>query len=131
MLCQIHDPNDPNICCFRGAKFIEDKHMKEAIMQYNLKNPGPPPAPKDEDQNKSLPSQPSFTKPRVNSMAVTFKHSDQTQKQYEEEEESTIQAINKELEQNQAMKELHQPAINMFQSQCIKEIKTDQMQSHM
>ena len=40
MMWKIHDPSDPQKCCFRGPKFIEDKHMRESIMQYNLKNPG-------------------------------------------------------------------------------------------
>ena len=37
MLKQIHDPSDPDNCCFRGPKYIKDKDIRETVMQYNLK----------------------------------------------------------------------------------------------
>ena len=135
MLRQIHDPNDPHKCCFRGAKFIGDKHMREAVMQYNLKNPGPPPPPTDLPQDTNPPSQPSFRKPTANSImsvpvpnqerapslasqhchgtsaasSTAMTSENQEQINYKKEEEATIQVIIRELEQNQEMKELHQP----------------------
>ena len=39
MLKDIHDPKDPNKCCLRGPRFIQDKQLKERINQYNLKHP--------------------------------------------------------------------------------------------
>ena len=37
MLKDIHDPTNPNKCCLRGPRFIQDKQLKEWINQYNLK----------------------------------------------------------------------------------------------
>ena len=39
MLKDIHDPTDPNKCCLRGPRFIQDKQLKERLNQYNLKHP--------------------------------------------------------------------------------------------
>ena len=36
----LHNPDNPTKCCFRGPKYIVDNHMKEILMQYNLKNTG-------------------------------------------------------------------------------------------
>ena len=33
----IHDPNDVKKCLFRGPEFITDKHIREKLLQYNLK----------------------------------------------------------------------------------------------
>ena len=47
----IHDPDDPTKCCSRGPKYIADKHMKETIMQYNLKHTSDyPPTTQDKDK---------------------------------------------------------------------------------
>ena len=34
----IHDPNDVKKCPFRGPEFITDKHIREKVLQYNLKH---------------------------------------------------------------------------------------------
>ena len=34
----IHDPNDPDKCPFRGPHFIQDKQIRENVLQYNLKH---------------------------------------------------------------------------------------------
>ena len=85
MLCQFHYLNDLNTCCFRGAKFIGDKHLRETMMQYNLRNPGSPPAPKDGNQKKPPPSQSST----INSTAMPFEDTVQ-ELEKQEEEESTV-----------------------------------------
>ena len=124
-------------------------------MQYNLKNPGPPPPPTDVAQNTNPPSQPSLGKPTVNSMTMSLAdqernttppsqpylgkptvHStavtieDQEQAKCKKEEDSTIQAIIKELEQHQEMKELHHPTFNMLQSNGIATSKDYMMTNH-
>ena len=38
----MHDPNDPTKCCFRGPIFNPDKHIRETVLQYNLKHPEAP-----------------------------------------------------------------------------------------
>ena len=53
----------------------------------------------------------------VSSTAMTSENQEQVR--YKKEEEATIQAIIRELEQNQEMKELHQPTCNMMQSNNI------------
>ena len=32
----IHDPNDPDKCPFRGSQFIQDKQIQENVLQYNI-----------------------------------------------------------------------------------------------
>ena len=38
----MYDPNDPNKCCSRGPIFNSDKHIREIVLQYNLKHPEVP-----------------------------------------------------------------------------------------
>ena len=35
----IHDPDDPEKCPFRSPEYIEDKRIRENLLQYNLKHP--------------------------------------------------------------------------------------------
>ena len=64
----IHDPDDPTKCCFRGPKYITDKHMKETVMQYNLKNTGDYPA---TIQDTDKPPQKAFIPhPKVNAATI-------------------------------------------------------------
>ena len=36
MLKDIHDPIDPNTCCLRRPRFIQDKELKESIISITL-----------------------------------------------------------------------------------------------
>ena len=38
-LNDLHDPSDPEKCCLRGPKYIQDKNIRERVLQYNLKHP--------------------------------------------------------------------------------------------
>ena len=38
-LNDLHDPSDPEQCCLRGPKYIQDKNIRERVLQYNLKHP--------------------------------------------------------------------------------------------
>ena len=55
----------------------------------------------------------------VSSTAMTSENQEQVK--YKKEEEATIQAILRELEQNQEMTEVHHPTCNMVQSNNITE----------
>ena len=66
----MHDPCNPDQCCFRGPKFIEDKHIRESIMQYNLKHPGPP-NPSTPETKVTPPPQPAtIPSPQMNSAKI-------------------------------------------------------------
>ena len=82
----------------------------------------------DQERNTTPPSQHCIGQPTVNSTAGTF--DDQEQDKYKKEEDSTIQAIIKELERNQEMKELHHPTINTVQSNSITESKGYMTKNH-
>ena len=60
-------------------------------------------------------------------MKVSFDHAGEGQKQRQEEEDATIQVIIKEMEQACQVKELHQPAADMFQATFPAVGKEDQM----
>ena len=59
----MHDPNDPSKCCFRGPIFNPDKHIRETVLQYNLKHPEVPNHNKcdKEDKNTKTPPPPDLT----------------------------------------------------------------------
>ena len=97
MMRKIYDPADPHKCCFRGPKFIEDKHMRESIMQYNLKNPGQhrrndkEPTPTNNDVP---PQRAHLSDPKVNQMMM-----DQCLPSSEEpQDQSAIDAIIHQIE---------------------------------
>ena len=60
----IHDPNDPEKCPFCGPEYIEDKQIRENVLQYNLKHPkkekGPQHGHKNAAQNFCPPGQPTI-----------------------------------------------------------------------
>ena len=47
----IHDPNDVQKFPFRGPEYITDKHIREKVLQYNLKHP-------DTEESKIEPMKP-------------------------------------------------------------------------
>ena len=60
----IHDPNEPEKCPFRGPEYIEDKQIRENVLQYNLKHPKKEKGPQHENKKAptkfSLPGQPTI-----------------------------------------------------------------------
>ena len=73
MMRNIHDPSDLHKCCFRGPKIIEDKHMRESIIQYSLKNPGQHRLPDKEGTNTNNdvpPQRAHLPDPKVNQLMM-------------------------------------------------------------
>ena len=117
MMRKIHDPAYPHKCCFRDPKFIEDKYMRESIIQYNLKNPGQHGLSNKEgnDTNKEVPPQKAhLLDPKVIHM-ITDQCLPTTE---EEQEQLAIDTIINQIEEtNMAMDaishELYSPTVGM------------------
>ena len=69
LLRRIHEDNDPDNCCFRGPKYIRDKNIREAVMQYNLKHAGSTSSVQSEGVNQSSKNLPE---PKANK--INMKH---------------------------------------------------------
>ena len=128
LMKNIHDPTDPNKCCFRGPKFIDDKQLRETVMQYNLKNPGPPThnqkselTPTVSQQNRP-PIKPNIPTPVVNKVQYAYRGeiategdvTNTTTSKIDTEEVDPIKAMIEKIEPSYQFEDLPPPTINMF-----------------
>ena len=116
----LHDPDDPTKCCFRGPKYIAEKHVKETVMQYNLKNKGDyPPTTQDKDkppQNASIPN------PKINAASAKIEQEEEIPQPIANTSRfDPIQDLITGIEAATNEQQLHSPAANM-----LNEIITDQ-----
>ena len=135
----LHDPNDPTKCPFRGPTFITDKQIRERVLQYNIKHPLPPAATSTASTGNitktTPPSHPSLPPPKASSVFSsdlsidTSSHIDKhvletpsttninTQNQ---DQVSPIASLLRYIEANIPSideKQLHRPQISMMSSQ--------------
>ena len=128
LMKNIHDPTDTNKCCFRGPKFIDDKQLRETVMQYNLKNPGPPThnqksesAPTGTQQNR-LPIKPNIPIPVVNKLQYAYSReataegdtTKTTASNSGAKEIDPIRAMIEKIEPSYQSEDLPPPTTNMF-----------------
>lgn len=109
----MHDLDDPTKCCFRGPKYIADKHIKETGMQYNLKNKGDyPPATQDKDKP---PQKASIPNPKMNAASAKIEQEEEiTQPIANTSRFDPIQDLITAIEAGANEQQLHSPTANML-----------------